>query len=104
MDIGKRIRNLRKARDLSVKELAEQAYISDSYLRDIENGISNPSLDKLTTTCAALNISLSEFFGGVPALPGEIIRLVENAQQLTDEEIQLLTNFLESMIKRQKTE
>ncbi|MBS4218999.1 helix-turn-helix transcriptional regulator [Bacillus sp. FJAT-49711] len=104
MDIGNRIRNLRMAKELSVAELAKQAFISQSYLRDIENGRTTPSLDKLNTICDSLNISLSEFFGSVPVLPGEIIRLVENAQQLTEEEIHLLSSFLESMIKRQKAE
>ncbi|WP_339283750.1 helix-turn-helix transcriptional regulator [Oceanobacillus sp. FSL K6-3682] len=100
MEIGKRIRNLRLAKDLSVNGLAKKAYISQSYLSDIENGRTAPSLDKLTLICEALDISLSEFFGSVPELPAEIIKLIESARKLTDEEIKILTSFLEVIGER----
>ncbi|WP_152657088.1 helix-turn-helix domain-containing protein [Oceanobacillus sp. CFH 90083] len=102
MEIGKRIRNLRLSKDLSVNGLAKKAYISRSYLSDIENGRTAPSLDKLTVICDVLDISLSEFFGDVPALPAEIIKLIESARKLTDEEIKLLTDFLEVIGERNK--
>ncbi|SRR5690606_9230015 len=100
MDIGSRIRNLRIAKDWKVSELAKKAYISQSYLSDIEKGRTAPSLDKLSSICEALGISLSEFFGEVPALSKEVIRLVENAQKLSEKEINHLSNFLEAMIER----
>lgn len=100
MEIGKRIRNLRLSKDLSINALAKKAYISRTYLSDIENGRTAPSLDKLTLICDALDVSLSEFFGSVPELPAEIIKLIESAQKLTDEEIKLLANFLEVIGER----
>ncbi|MFD1362317.1 helix-turn-helix domain-containing protein [Lentibacillus salinarum] len=102
MDIGKRIRNLRTAKNYSVTELANKAYISQSYLSDIEKGRTAPSIDKLKVICDSLDISLSEFFGTVPELPTELIRLVENARKLTDDEIRLLSNFLEALTERNK--
>lgn len=53
--------------------------------------------------CEALDISLSEFFGSVPELPAEIIKLIESARKLTDEEIKLLSHFLE-VIGERKTD
>lgn len=100
MEIGKRIRNLRLSKGLSVNGLAKKAYISQSYLSDIETGRTAPSLDKLTVICNVLEISLSEFFGSVPELPAEVIKLIEGAQKLTDEEIKLLSNFLEAIAER----
>lgn len=100
MDIGMRIRNLRLAKDLNVTELANKAFISQSYLSDIEKGRTAPSLDKLNIICDTLGISLSEFFGKVPELPAELIRLVENAQSLSEEEITLLSNFIEAIAQR----
>ncbi|HEX6594167.1 MAG TPA: helix-turn-helix transcriptional regulator [Bacillota bacterium] len=102
MDIGKRIRNLRQAKGLNVTQLAKKAYISQTYLSDIETGRTAPSLDKLNIICEALDISLSQFFGDVPELPADIIRIVESAQQLTDSEVKLLSNFLESIVERSK--
>ncbi|WP_449355171.1 helix-turn-helix domain-containing protein [Virgibacillus natechei] len=100
MDIGKRIRNLRIAKDLNVTELANKAYISQSYLSDIEKGRTAPSLDKLKIICDTLGVSLGEFFGVVPGLPAELIRLVENAQKLTENEVKLLSDFLEELVAR----
>jgi len=100
MDIGMRIRNLRLAKDLNITELANKAFISQSYLSDIEKGRTAPSLDKLNIICDTLGISLSEFFGKVPELPAELIRLVENAQSLSEEEIKLLSNFIEAIAQR----
>lgn len=100
MDIGNRIRNLRLAKNLSVTQLAKKAYISQSYLSDIESGRTAPSLDKLNIICETLDISLSEFFGSVPKLSAEIIKLVENVQKLTEDEIKLLGHFLEMITQR----
>ncbi|MEI3614040.1 helix-turn-helix domain-containing protein [Pseudogracilibacillus sp. SO30301A] len=102
MNIGKRIKNIRLSKGMNASQLANKAFISQSYLSDIEAGRTAPSLDKLFTICEALDISLSEFFGDVPELPVDIIRLVENARQLEDEEIKLLSNFIELIVKRSK--
>lgn len=100
MDIGKRIKNIRLSKEINASRLASKAFISQSYLSDIETGKSTPSLDKLFTICEALDVSLSEFFGDVPELPIDIIRLVENAQKLEEEEVKLLSNFIELIVKR----
>ncbi|WP_367618009.1 helix-turn-helix domain-containing protein [Weizmannia agrestimuris] len=62
MDIGIRIKNIRTAKGLRGNEVAKKAFISQSYLSDIENGRTTPSLDKLSTICDALEISLAELF------------------------------------------
>ncbi|WP_080872547.1 helix-turn-helix domain-containing protein [Oceanobacillus timonensis] len=103
MDIGNRIRNLRKAKGFNVTELANKSFISQSYLSDIETGRTAPSIDKLKVICDSLEISLGEFFGVVPGLPSNIIRLVENAQKLTEKEVQLLSDLLEEMVTRNQT-
>jgi len=54
MDIGNRIRNLRLAYGLTLKELAGKAGISISYLGDIEKNRSNPSVDTLRSIARAL--------------------------------------------------
>lgn len=100
MNIGKRVRNLRNSKGLNVTELANKAFISQSYLSDIETGRTAPSLDKLNIICNTLGISLSEFFGKIPELPAEIIRLVENVQKLEEHEVKLLSNFLEAIAER----
>ncbi|AVD55111.1 helix-turn-helix domain-containing protein [Heyndrickxia coagulans] len=100
MDIGKRIRNLRESKNMRVTELAKKAFISQPYLSDIENGRTTPSLDKLSTICDALEISLAEFFGYESKLSADMIRLLDNMQKLTEEERRHLSDFLEAFLKR----
>lgn len=100
MDIGKRIRNLRLSKNMRVKELAKKAFISQPYLSDIENGRTTPSLDKLSTICDALGMTLAEFFGYESELSPDLMRLLENMKKLTEEERNHLSDFIEVILKR----
>lgn len=62
MDISKRIVQLREAQKISTNKLAGKAGISQSYLREIELGRKNPTIEILSYICDALSISLSVFF------------------------------------------
>ena len=62
MNVGKRITFFRTAKNYSVNKLATLSGISQSYLRDIELGNKNPTIEILSYICEALNISLREFF------------------------------------------
>ena len=62
MDIGKRITELRQKKNMSTNKLANEAGISQSYLREIEMGLKNPTVEMLSYICYALGISLKDFF------------------------------------------
>lgn len=62
MDIGKRIVELREQQGISTNKLANKAGVSQSYLREIELGLKNPTIEVLSYICYALNISLKNFF------------------------------------------
>ena len=62
MDVGKRIKDLRETKKLSVNKLANLAGVSQSYLRDIELGNKNPTVEFLSVICDTLEISLHDFF------------------------------------------
>ena len=57
------IKERREELDLSQKELAEKVGISQSFLCDIEQGRSKPSIDTALKIAEALNISDVKFFG-----------------------------------------
>ncbi|WP_229672157.1 helix-turn-helix domain-containing protein [Pullulanibacillus camelliae] len=103
MNIGMRIQNIRKSKNLKVTELAKMAYISQPYLSDIERGRTTPSLDKLQTICEALDISLGDFFGNASEFSPELIQLLENIKRLTEEERTHLAHFIEAIVNRQDT-
>ncbi len=58
--LGRRIKELRKAKKLSQEDLAERAGISTPYVSQIERGKENPTLDLLFKLTDALKVSLSE--------------------------------------------
>ena len=62
MDIGKRIQYFRTQKNITVNKLANMAGISQSYLRDLELGKKQPTVEYLSYICDALNISLKRFF------------------------------------------
>lgn len=62
MDIGKRISELREERGLTTNRLANISGVSQSFLRDIELGKKQPTVEYLSYICYGLKISLSDFF------------------------------------------
>ncbi|MDO3412852.1 helix-turn-helix transcriptional regulator [Saccharibacillus sp. CPCC 101409] len=60
MDIGSKLRYLRKSRHLSSVELAQRANISQSSISDIECNRRSPRLNTLSSLSRALGIPLSE--------------------------------------------
>lgn len=61
MSVGKRIKKVRLEKDLTLRELSKKVDISISFLSDIENERSNPSLERLKDIAKALNTSVSYF-------------------------------------------
>lgn len=59
-DFGARLKYLREQKHLSLRELAKLAGVSHSYIKDIESGRGNPSLNTLSSLARALDISLSK--------------------------------------------
>ena len=51
MEVGKRIVELRERKNISTNKLANLAGISQSYLRDIEMGKKNPTVEMLSYIC-----------------------------------------------------
>jgi transcriptional regulator with XRE-family HTH domain len=64
-DVGVRLKQLREAKNLSLRKLAKLANISHSFIADIESGRSNPSLDTLKSLAKALNVSIVDLTGDV---------------------------------------
>lgn len=60
--IGRELRTARKARNLSLRQLASIAEVSPSLLSQIENSRVNPSVATLYTIAAALSLPPSYFF------------------------------------------
>lgn len=97
MDIGKRIVYFRTAKGYSVNKLANLSGISQSYLRDVELGNKNPTIEILSFICNTLEITLKEFFDEESKEELEKDPLLAKIYQLTPEQKNALLVFLETM-------
>jgi transcriptional regulator with XRE-family HTH domain len=59
---GRQLRLLRRARGLTLSELAERAGCTDGYLSSVETGATTPTLSSLATLAAVLGSDMSVFF------------------------------------------
>jgi transcriptional regulator with XRE-family HTH domain len=76
--IGERLRSLRQARGLGVRELARRVGVTPSLLSQLERGSVNPSVVTLFRLAEALNTTTDSFFreeSGVRPQPGPVVRL-----------------------------
>ena len=61
-DVGKRIKELRKPKGLSTNKLSNDAGLSQSYVRNLEEGkYDNPTVESLQLICDALGITFEDF-------------------------------------------
>ena len=59
---GKRLRDLRRQKNMTQEQLAEKALISVDFLSLIERGINAPSFDTLEKLAIALDVRVKRFF------------------------------------------
>lgn len=62
LDIGRKIKALRLASDLTQEELANRASLSKGFISQLENDQTSIQIDSLSDMLDALGISLSDFF------------------------------------------
>ncbi len=60
--IGKRVKYLRRLKNLTQSELAEKANLSVNYISQIETGVASPTIKTLFVVAQALDVELKELF------------------------------------------
>ena len=68
MNLGERLRLIRKEHNYTLKVLSELANLSVPYLSDMERGVVNPSVDTLQKVAKAYNITVKELISDVEEL------------------------------------
>lgn len=63
-DVGNRLKQMRLSRDLSQRELAKRAGVTNSTISLIEQNSVSPSVSSLKKILDAMPVSISEFFAG----------------------------------------
>lgn len=89
--IGKKVRELRKANNLTMSELANICKISQSYISDLENGkIKNPSISKIYRISNALGAPTGYLLINEPKNSAE--KTIAELYGETEEEYELRKN------------
>ena len=99
-DIGEFIRDMRQNARISLRQLAEQAGVSNPYLSQIERGLRKPSAEVLQQLATALRVSTPVMYlraGLLDLKDGQgVLAAIANDPDLTDVQKQTLTHLYET--------
>ena len=103
MNIGQILYYWRTKKQVSIYKLAKQSGISESHIRNLENGKKQPTVNTLETLTDCLGIPLLEFFNTDNKeccyLSTDEQRLLDLYRSLPQDKASLLIDFYEKMCK-----
>ena len=103
-DIGSFIKAQREAAQVSVRQLAEKAGVSNPYLSQIERGLRKPSADVLKQIAKALRVSAEVLYvqAGIlePSEPSEVCDAVVSDTAITEGQKQVLLDIYTSFVQQ----
>ena len=103
MNIGQRIKNLRKQLNMSNRELAQKSGLSQPVMNRLENNERKADIETLEKICKALNITLIDFFAPVGTsepIRDDLKELLESAKDLTPSQLEAVKNIIKAMQER----
>ena len=88
MDIGEKIKYVRKIREMNASELAKAADLSTAYISDLENGVKlSPSIEAVKRIAKALHIDAGYFVSDNAILPQQVMEVPDALYRyMTDKE------------------
>ncbi|MFT9848474.1 helix-turn-helix domain-containing protein [Aneurinibacillus sp. REN35] len=98
MQIGDKLRSLRKSKGLTTSELADMVSVSQSYISRFENNRAVPDVDMLARILEALGTNIASFFANDDSLPPELDKLLKTAKKLTPSQIKAVQHLLDEMV------
>ncbi len=107
-DIGSFIRTQREAAQVSVRQLAEKAGVSNPYLSQIERGLRKPSADVLNQIAKALRVSAEVLYirAGIlePSEAGEVRDAIITDSAITERQKQVLLDIYTSFCQQNEAD
>jgi len=104
VDIGSFIRSQREAAQVSVRQLAEKAGVSNPYLSQIERGLRKPSADVLSQIAKALRVSAEVLYirAGIlePSESNEVRDVIITDTAITERQKQVLLDIYTSFCEQ----
>jgi transcriptional regulator with XRE-family HTH domain len=103
-DIGTFIRTQREAAQVSVRQLAEKAGVSNPYLSQIERGLRKPSADVLNQIAKALRVSAEVLYirAGIlePSENNQVRDVIITDSAITERQKQVLLEIYTSFVQQ----
>lgn len=106
MDVGARVKQLRKMHNITTKELSALCGVSQSTISKLENGNRTPDIPLIEKICNAFNITLVDFFmteSMEEPLDDKLIELVYVAKHLEEDQLEKLCDFIRSIVEQKST-
>ncbi|WP_236913398.1 helix-turn-helix domain-containing protein [Clostridium sp. Cult1] len=103
MDVGKRIRELRKQHNMTTNELANLCNTTQPVISKLENGHRIPDVPTLKKICEVFDITLADFFapeGMTRPVESDLEELLNSAKELSPEQIKSLSTFLKTIVNK----
>ena len=73
LQLGPRIRSLRQARRLTLREVSQRAGVTESFLSQVERDVTSPSIATVQRIARALDLSIAQLFAEEPET-GRVVR------------------------------
>ncbi|MED4262036.1 helix-turn-helix transcriptional regulator [Priestia aryabhattai] len=84
IELGKKLKDLRKQKGLSLTEVGKAVDLSHNFLSEVERGKKQPSLEKIRLLANLYEINEDELFGIIDQIPLRVQELIENDKHLQD--------------------
>ena len=90
----KRLTQLRMEKDTSARDMSLSLGRSESYINNIENGVSMPSMDVFFDICDYFKITPQEFFDYEIKSPKKVQRVAELSKRLSGDQLEILAQVI----------
>jgi transcriptional regulator with XRE-family HTH domain len=71
--LGRRIREIRRRENITLRQVADAADVSESFVSQVERGVAHPSMASLTRIASAIGVNVGSLFVGNDS-PTRVIR------------------------------
>lgn len=91
IQIGKRIKDIRESKKLTLRDVEKRISLTNSYLSKIERGEKKPNLEVLSEIASALGVDVMRFLDDTHHIPTELkelgVKWINFAAEMEDKNI-----------------
>lgn len=103
-DLGRRIKRLRQAQEMTVQDLSKRSTVSAGYLSEIERGLSAVSVDKLMQIAEGLGIGVDSLLGETPEdAAGQVVVHIPAALSAAADQLNLTHRATLTLLQGQRS-